>query len=257
MAFGALAAAFAVALFGQLLIVAIAVAFGSDIDGPTPAVTIVGTFVQDVAFVLAVIAFARATGPLRPAQLGLRRTRLWPAVGAGVLTMLSFYLLSALWAALLEITDSDELPESFGVDESVVAAIAAGVLVTVVAPIAEEVLFRGFFFGALRNWRGPWPAAIVTGVVFGAIHAGGTDPEFLVPLMLLGALLCVLRWRTGSLLPCVAVHAVNNAIAFGVAQLEWGAGPVVVLVVAATAVSLALCWPFLDSSGRAAAARRA
>ena len=58
-------------------------------------------------------------------------------------------------------------------------------LVAVVAPIAEEFFFRGFFFGALRNWRGLWPAAIITGLVFGAIHVGSAEAAFLLPLALL------------------------------------------------------------------------
>ena len=54
--------------------------------------------------------------------------------------------------------------------------------------------------------------------MFGAIHAGSSDPAFLVPLGLLGMGLCLLYVRTGSLYPCVAAHALNNSIAFGVSQ---------------------------------------
>jgi membrane protease YdiL (CAAX protease family) len=122
--------------------------------------------------------------------------------------------------------------------------------VTVIAPITEEVLFRGFFFGALRNWRGVWPAAIVTGVVFGGIHAGGTGAEYLPPLMLLGFLLCMLRAWTGSLLPCIALHAVNNSIAFAVTATDWDVWQGVLLVIGANAACLLLCWPFVRRGER-------
>ena len=41
---------------------------------------------------------------------------------------------------------------------------------------------------------------------------------FLVPLGVFGALLCLLYHRTGSLLPCMALHALNNSLALGVSQ---------------------------------------
>jgi uncharacterized protein len=84
--------------------------------------------------------------------------------------------------------------------------------------VAEEVFFRGYFFTALRNWKGVWPAAILTGLVFGAIHAGSAPIGYLVPLAVFGFGLCLLYWKTGSLYPCIALHAINNSIAFGVTQ---------------------------------------
>ena len=64
-------------------------------------------------------------------------------------------------------------------------------------------------------WRrmGPWLAALITGVVFGLIHGLSSPIEFLPPLALLGFVLCILRWRTGSIYPCFVLHATNNAIA--------------------------------------------
>nr|WP_246344666.1 CPBP family intramembrane glutamic endopeptidase [Conexibacter arvalis] len=227
-----------------------------DASDPSPAANIVATLFQDAAFVGVAILFARSVGPVTPRQFGLQRTPWGPAIGWSVLVALSFYLLSGLWGALIDVEGNDQLPDSLGVDRSTVAFVAVCVLVTVIAPLAEEFLFRGFFFGALRNWSGVWIAAIITGVVFGGIHAGGTDVEYLPPLMLLGFLLCVLRWRTGSLLPCIGLHAFNNAIAFGVTAADWDAWQVILLVVGAVAVSLLLCRPLLDlgAQGRRRAA---
>jgi membrane protease YdiL (CAAX protease family) len=93
-----------------------------------------------------------------------------------------------------------------------------GLLVTVIAPIAEEFFFRGYFFTALRSWRGVWPAAIITGLVFGAIHTASAPAGYLVPLSVFGFVLCIIYWRTGSLYPCISLHALNNSLAFGVSQ---------------------------------------
>jgi membrane protease YdiL (CAAX protease family) len=101
----------------------------------------------------------------------------------------------------------------------------------VVAPIGEEFLFRGFIFTSLRNWKGTWPAAIITGVLFGGVHYGSAPALDLVPLMGLGFGLCLLYRITGSLYPCIMAHSLNNSIAFG--SLEgWAFWQVVVLVAA-------------------------
>ncbi len=93
---------------------------------------------------------------------------------------------------------------------------------TVLAPIAEEILFRGYVFPALRNWRGTGPAVIVTGLLFGLLHVVSSPAYALVPLTLFGGLLCVLYLKTRSLYPCIALHSVNNCIAFGGApEVGW------------------------------------
>jgi uncharacterized protein len=139
---------------------------------------------------------------------------------------------------LLNIKSEDDLPEQLGVDESTLALIAVAILVTVIAPIAEEFFFRGFFFTSLRNWKGLWPAAIITGLVFGGIHAGSSPVGYLVPLAVLGFLFCLLYARTGSLYPCIVLHCANNSLAFGVSQ-DWGWEIPVLFVASMGIISLA------------------
>ena len=79
-------------------------------------------------------------------------------------------------------------------------------------------------------------------MIFGAIHLGGTDIEFIVPLMVFGFFLCLLYVWTDSLLPCIVLHALNNALALGVSE-EWGAATVAAMAAAAVAVVL-ICLPF-------------
>lgn len=254
MAFVALIAAFAVALFGGLIVAAIGAAFGASLEDPPPAVNIAATVVQDLAFVAVPVVFSFSVlRRVAPECFGLRRTALWPAVGLTLAMMFAYYLLSGLWAALLGLSEPDQLPDSLGVETSTAALVAVCVLVTVIAPIAEEILFRGFMFGALRNWRGPIVSAVITGILFGAIHAGSADVEFLVPLALLGVLLALLRWKTGSLLPCMVVHAFNNSIAFGVNAADWGAWQVILLILGSNAAILLLTWPFLSRGADRAA----
>jgi membrane protease YdiL (CAAX protease family) len=218
----ALVAAFAGALMGALIVGVIGAMAGADISNPTPAVNIAATIVQDVCLVGAAILFAGMAGRPLPEQFGLRPTRFWPAVGYMALAFAAFYLFTVVWVSLLGVSaNDDKLTDQLGVDRSTAALLGAAFLVSVVAPIAEEFFFRGFFFGALRNWKGVWPAAIITGLVFGGIHVGSADAALLVPLAFFGFVLCMLRERTGSLLPCIVLHCANNSLAFGVTQ-NWG-----------------------------------
>jgi membrane protease YdiL (CAAX protease family) len=222
MAWAALVAAFGGALMGALIIGVIGSAAGSSFSHPSPAVNISATIVQDLSFIGAALLFASISARPLPEQFGLRPTAFWPAVGWMAVAFAAFYVFTLIWVAILGVSPDDtKLPDELGVKDSTYALLAVAFLVAVVAPMAEEFFFRGFFYGALRNWRGPWPAAVLTGLVFGAIHFGSAEAAFLLPLGFFGFSLCLLRERTGSLYPGIALHCVNNSLAFGVSQ-HWG-----------------------------------
>ncbi|MDP9346401.1 MAG: CPBP family intramembrane metalloprotease [Actinomycetota bacterium] len=217
----ALLAGFGGAIFGAIVVGLVAGLLGASLTDPPPAVSIIGTVVQDVCLVASALFFARLAARPRPSHFGLRAARTWPAVGWAALAYAGFYGFTAAWVALLGTKPADEnLPKELGADKSTLALVSVAVLVSVVAPMAEEFFFRGYFYGALRNWN-VWGAALVTGLVFGAIHAGSAQSEFLLPLAFFGVVLCWLRERTGSLYPGIVLHCANNSIAFGVSQ-HWG-----------------------------------
>ncbi len=233
----ALVGGFSAAIAGALILGIAAAIFGASLEDPPPSVTILGTVVQDLSLIGAAILMARTTAPPRPWDFGLRTTRFWPAIAGIAVLLVSFIVVTATWVALIGADDADEtLPKELGADDSTVALIAVAILVCILAPLAEEFFFRGYFFTALRSWRGMWPAAIVTGLVFGGIHAGSSDPAFLLPLGLLGLGLCLLYVWSGSLYPCIAAHALNNSIAFGASQgWSWQIVPVTATALAVLA----------------------
>ncbi len=254
-----LVAGLAVAIVGGLLVALVAIPFGAEIDADDtpPGVLLGGTVMQDIGFVGAAVLLAFMTGG-RPwaAQFGLRRTSFWWSVLWIFTLYVAFITFTAIWQAFVEIDEETELLRDLGADRSDVLLVLAALLVCVIAPLIEEFFFRGFFFRALFNWKGLWPAAILTGVVFGAIHIGSSPVGALVPLAFFGFGLCLLYWRTQSLYPCIAVHAINNAIAFGTLN-DW-TWEVPLLVLASLAVCAAVCaivqrrWrpPALDAGAR-------
>ena len=83
------------------------------------------------------------------------------------------------------------------------------VVIGLVAPLCEEVLFRGAFQGTLEQ-RGPVRAIAWTALVFGFIHL---NPFNFIGPILYGVGLGLVVWRTGSILPAILWHALNNSVA--------------------------------------------
>ena len=96
--------------------------------------------------------------------------------------------------------------------------IAVAVLAVGVAPVAEELLFRGVLLSALIPRCGLPVAAVLSAAAFAAIHLPGLGWHWyaLPQLLLLGIALVWLRVRGRSLWPAVLAHGVHNALALGV-----------------------------------------
>ena len=214
-------AAFVAGIAGTFLLVSVVggifAAAGEDIDGDSAAFTIVGTLVQGSVFIGVAVLFAAMTAPPRPADFGLRRAPFWPSVGWAALGMVCFYVLAGLYSALLDPQGEQRVTEALGADQGTLTLVLAGLVVIVFAPVAEEVFFRGFFFGALRGRFALLPAALINGVLFGLVHFTGSGTLALLPILgVLGLVFCLVYERTGSLYPVIAMHAVNNTVAFSV-----------------------------------------
>jgi membrane protease YdiL (CAAX protease family) len=123
-------------------------------------------------------------------------------------------------------------------------ALAASLL----APFAEEVTFRGYLLSTLRTHAGPWLAIGASALLFAAMHV---DPVRFPAVFLLGLYLGWLAWRSGSVWPAVAAHAVNNGIGSLVATRQaadptaegtFGASLFVLAVGLAALAPIALAW---------------
>jgi membrane protease YdiL (CAAX protease family) len=234
----ALFAGLLLAAIGGLVVDVIAEAlFGTKISSGNlpPGLSIADTIVQDIGFVLAAVYCAHLGGrAVRSWQFGLRRPGAGWASAAGMILALlvAFIVLTALWSAAVHPSEEKTL-EQLGSNEGTALLLLSAALTCVVAPMCEEFLFRGFMFTALRNWRGTLPAAVITGLVFGGVHAESAPVLDLLPLAALGFGLCLLYRYSGSLYPCMIAHSLNNSIAFS--SLEGWGWQAFVLIVSALA----------------------
>jgi hypothetical protein len=250
---------FGLGIIASIVVEVAAHAGGRSASNPTAAEALIGDILFDLAFVAAAVYFAFLRGRPRPEDFGFRRIAIFDGVAAVVAAGVAYYVVTALYASLLSLHGKDKLPSPLGTTTSTVALAGVAVFVCVIAPIAEEFFFRGFIFGVLRRMRivvagrnvGIWVAAVITGILFGLAHTGSALSQDLIPLGFLGFVLCLVRWRTGSLYPCIALHSINNALALGITQFHWNGLEILGLIVGSLAVVGAATLPLAPRSAAA------
>ena len=174
--------------------------------------------VQDAVAILTAVLFAGHRQALRLAQLGLygvswRRAGAWVAGGTGAalgFEMLYLDLVSA--AGDRGAAGLGSSVDAFAPDHAPLSPLAVGVTICVLAPIAEEIFFRGFVYVALRSRLGVGAAAGLDALLFASVHYRGGDWWIALPVVaVLGLVLCLVYECVGSLYPLIAIHALFNA----------------------------------------------
>lgn len=89
--------------------------------------------------------------------------------------------------------------------------LLAFVTLIIIAPLAEELLFRGYLYGKLRGLVGLLPTVLLTSLLFGAAHM---QWNLAVDTFALSLVLCSLREMTGSIWAGVLLHMLKNGVAF-------------------------------------------
>ncbi len=187
-----------------------------------------------------VLLLANRQGRPTASDFGLRRPPLGRSIGLVIAGWIGLNVLTVLWVVALGLDGGEgPLTERLGT-EGTLTVLILFVVLTVVAPLGEEFLFRGYIFRALRNWRGVWPAAITTGILFAATHVGWLPIALFVPSVVFGIGMCFVYHWTGSLYPCIALHALNNSVVLGFA-LDWS-WQIPLLVVCSILASLTIAW---------------
>lgn len=89
--------------------------------------------------------------------------------------------------------------------------ILAFLTLVIIAPLAEEMLFRGYLYGKLRKAVPLWVAMLVTSILFGVLHGQWNVG---IDVFVLSLVMCTLREMTGSIWAGVLLHMIKNGLAF-------------------------------------------
>lgn len=203
------------AAWGVLVGLLAALSYGARLSGGTSPddvlylwSTFVGASLQyGIMFVL-ILAIAHGLNrPLLALRVPASSRR---AVGQGLLALVAIFAATAALSPFLDAGDEQGLVPKAWDGSRAVPFLANAAVVCLVAPLVEELLFRGLGFGLLAPFVGPWVAIVATGVSFGVAHGLVLG---LPVLSIFGITLGWLRWRTGSVIPGMVVHAIFNAAA--------------------------------------------
>jgi membrane protease YdiL (CAAX protease family) len=164
--------------------------------------------------VIGLIVYAIAGLGQRRQLLALRRpTSWWMALGIGVAIAIGMTVLSVLLEPVLHPGREQGVTPDVWRPDHAAQYVANGLVICIVAPIVEELTFRGLGFSLLVRF-GKWTAIILVGIAFGLAHGLVEAFPFLAAF---GAGLAYLRSRVNSVYPPMIVHGLFNATALIVA----------------------------------------
>jgi membrane protease YdiL (CAAX protease family)/sugar lactone lactonase YvrE len=162
-----------------------------------------------LGFLLVPMALAAMRGARGPreifARLGIQAFRPSALKWMG-LTVVLYLAFNIFYSAVITEPHQQDIAKGFGTIPIQV------LLIVVAAPVSEEICFRGMLFGGLREKLPRIVAALICGLIFGALHAL-TGVTAVPPLIVFGFLLALLYERTGSILPGMILHMLNNIVA--------------------------------------------
>ncbi|MBR3269769.1 CPBP family intramembrane metalloprotease [Candidatus Saccharibacteria bacterium] len=184
---------------------------------------ITNTIYTIISYILAIIfiiylppkIFKKKISPSSRESLGLSGLPTWTDIGLApvgyVVSILIAMGLTALFNLIpwFDANQAQELGYSIymtGVERGI-----AFVMLAVVAPIAEEIVFRGFLYGKLRVMIPKWLAILITSFLFGLVHLQWNVG---ITVFAMSIVTCSLREITGTIYAGTLVHIINNGVAF-------------------------------------------
>lgn len=148
-------------------------------------------------------------------ELGLSGLPTWTDIGLAPVGLLVYFLAGAGFVAIFRFFPWFDALETqdVGFSNLYLASdrIIAFIALVVVAPVAEEVIFRGFLYGKLRNRLSIIPAMLIVSLLFAVLHGQWNVG---VNVFALSLVLCGLREITGTIYSGIIVHMLKNALAF-------------------------------------------
>lgn len=141
-------------------------------------------------------------------DLGFVRFRA-SALGIGVLLLIAVYVVTAIYSVVLARYGLRAQSDMSPVFEALSSPWPLVVVIVIVAPVVEEVFFRGFVFAGLRGRYGWGAAAAVSAAMFAVFHL---ELTFFIPAFLLGLLFAYVYHRSNSIWPGMILHVMVNSL---------------------------------------------
>jgi membrane protease YdiL (CAAX protease family) len=148
-----------------------------------------------------------------------RDVAIWAFVGL----LVQIVVIPSVYIPLRSLIDSDEVgdvaEELIDMAASPVDVLLLFLMIVVIAPVVEELFFRGTVLPAIMNRLGTLPAILLSSLWFAASHLQAIQ---FPGLLVVGIVLAYCRVRTSSIIPAIALHMAFNGVTFGVlvSQLE-------------------------------------
>ena len=209
-------------VLAQLILAAVyylVLSTGVALDGINSSV--VNTFIAACVYILTLVIVLGVPWLIKKKRttlndLGLQGLPTWSDIGLAPIGFILYLLASAIVVYVFGmIVPSFDASQTQNVGFENLSQqyeyVLAFITLVIIAPIAEETLFRGYLFGKLRRAVPLWVAMLVTSVLFGAVHGQWNVG---IDVFVLSMVACGLREVTGSIWAGILLHMIKNGLAF-------------------------------------------
>ncbi len=148
-------------------------------------------------------------------EIGLSGLPTFTDIGVSILGYISTILIAGTVILILEklhlVDAAAQQDIGFNNISNGTGRALAYILIAVIAPLAEEIIFRGYLYGTLRKNLSIIPSIIIVSVLFGALHS---PLNVSIDIAILSTILCLEREITGTIHAGIITHILQNSIAF-------------------------------------------
>ena len=151
-------------------------------------------------------------------SLGLNELPTFTDIG---ISIIGYIATIAIALVVISVLDKLNLVNSTDLQSTDFKNLATGfdraiayISIAIIPPIAEEIVFRGWLYGKLRQNLSKIPAIIIVSVFFALLHASSSPLNAVVEVGILSVMLCLEREITGTIHAGILTHIIQNSIAF-------------------------------------------
>ncbi len=179
-------------------------------------------FLQTLFLLLPLIFYTKIKYGLTKEHFGLKKVGFFKSFTSAFFSYLLYLGIAILITIFILVTGLEipgfqlqrEILPIFGTDA--VSLIISGIIIVILAPVVEELFFRGFLLRTISMKLGTFFGSIVSAIFFALLHL---QLPYFIPIFILGLIINSLVIRKKSIYPAIAFHILNNGIAFTVELL--------------------------------------